>query len=171
MNNGKYYTPEYKKKQDEKIDRLFGPIQEHTKICLCCNSEFVFKGRMQTKKYNEAKFCSRSCANNRQTWWNNNSTQYRTIALRHNDHICVVCGFDKIVAIHHIDENKNNNHPSNLIPLCPNHHGMVHSRWKNEVIPFIIEWQKQWAVGIDGNTEALHASIPGSIPGRSTIIS
>ena len=27
----------------------------------------------------------------------------------------------------------------------------------------------EWAVGIDGNTVALQASIPGSIPGRSTI--
>ena len=27
---------------------------------------------------------------------------------------------------------------------------------------------KNWAVGIDGNTVALQASVPGSIPGRST---
>lgn len=28
----------------------------------------------------------------------------------------------------------------------------------------------QWAVGIVGNTVALQASVPGSIPGRSTIL-
>jgi len=40
---------------------------------------------------------------------------------------CVVCGFDKIVDIHHIDKNKQNNSPKNLIGLCPNHHRMINN--------------------------------------------
>jgi predicted HNH restriction endonuclease len=48
------------------------------------------------------------------------------------------------VAIHHIDENKKNNEPSNLIPLCPNHHEMCHSKWKSEIEPFINEWQQNF---------------------------
>lgn len=40
---------------------------------------------------------------------------------------CVVCGFDKIVDLHHIDGNKKNNTSKNLIGLCPNHHRMVHN--------------------------------------------
>ena len=142
MNNGKYYTLEYKQKQEAKVDKKFGPVLEHTRTCQCCDNEFIFTGRLNTKGYENAKFCSRSCANNRQAWWNNNSTRYRTIALQNHSAECVVCGFDKIVAIHHIDENKKNNAPSNLIPLCPNHHEMVHSKWKSEVIPYIVEWQK-----------------------------
>lgn len=166
MNNGKYYTHEYKQKQEAKVDRLYGPVIAHKKVCQCCGKEFVFEGRLKTKKYNEAKFCSRSCANNRQQWWNNNATYYRTIALQHHDEKCVVCGFDKIVAIHHIDENKQNNSPSNLIPLCPNHHEMVHSKWKDEIIPYIEEWQR--GIGANGNTVALQASVKGSIPLSST---
>lgn len=141
MNNGKYFTPEYKQKQEAKVDKIYGPISTHKKECQFCGKEFIFTGRMKTKKYERTKFCSRSCANNRQDWWNSNSSGYRTIALRNHKKECVVCGFDKIVAIHHIDENKKNNDPSNLIPLCPNHHEMIHSKWKDEVQPFIEKWQ------------------------------
>lgn len=143
MNNGKYYTNEYKQKQAEKTDRIFGKLLEHIKSCNCCGKEFIFKGRIKTKRYEEAKFCSRSCANNRKNWWKDNATQYRTIAFQNHDKICVVCGFDKIVTVHHVDENRKNNNPENLIPLCPNHHEMVHSKWKNEVQPIIDNWQRK----------------------------
>lgn len=142
MNNGKYHTAEYRKKQEEKVDRKFGVVAEHKKICRCCGKDFIFKGRVKTKAYESAKFCSRSCANNRQSWWNDNATHYRTIAFQHHEEKCVVCGFDKIVAVHHIDENRQNNDPSNLIPLCPNHHEMVHSKWRAEIQPFIDKWQQ-----------------------------
>lgn len=41
---------------------------------------------------------------------------------------CVLCGFDKVVDLHHLDHNKKNNSPTNLIGLCPNHHKMLHHR-------------------------------------------
>ena len=142
MNHGKYKTEEYKAKQALKLDKNFGKIEEHKKNCERCGKEFIFVGRVKTKKYEGAKFCSRSCANNRQEWWNDNLTNYRTIALKHHAEECIICGFNKIVAIHHIDENKQNNSPRNLVPLCPNHHEMVHSKWRSEIQPFIEEWQK-----------------------------
>ena len=40
---------------------------------------------------------------------------------------CVICGFDKIVDLHHIDSNKENNSSKNLIGLCPNHHRMINN--------------------------------------------
>jgi len=39
---------------------------------------------------------------------------------------CVVCGFNKVVELHHLDHNHKNNSETNLIGLCPNHHKMVH---------------------------------------------
>ncbi len=143
MNNGKYNTLDYKQKQQAKVDRLYGPIEEHIKTCVCCGKDFIFKGRLKTKTYENAKFCNISCANNRQSWWNNNAKNYRTIAFNKHPRQCSICGFNKIVVVHHIDENKDNNHYSNLIPLCPNHHEMFHSKWKNEVAPLIDEWQKK----------------------------
>lgn len=137
MNNGKYNTENYKRKQSEKLDRLYGPVLQHKKICKCCGSEFIFEGRLDTKAYEKAQFCKRSCANNRQEWWDDNATHYRTIAFRHWDEKCALCGFDKVVAVHHIDESKENNSYRNLIPLCPNHHEMLHSKWRHEVQPLI----------------------------------
>lgn len=40
---------------------------------------------------------------------------------------CLICGFDKVVDIHHLDENRKNNSRDNLIGLCPNHHQMLHN--------------------------------------------
>lgn len=39
---------------------------------------------------------------------------------------CVICGFDKVVDLHHLDHNTKNNSENNLIGLCPNHHKMLH---------------------------------------------
>jgi hypothetical protein len=163
MNNGKYDTESYKLGQQAKVDRLYGPIKSHTKVCECCGKEYVWEGRLNTKAFTASKFCSRSCSNNRSEWWKSNASHYRTIALQNNEHKCVVCGFDKIVAIHHIDENKKNNDPSNLIPLCPNHHEMVHSKWKFEVQPFIEQWQKEFrGIGVIGNVLDLHSRVRSS---------
>lgn len=41
---------------------------------------------------------------------------------------CSVCGFDKIVEMHHLDHNKTNNTRTNLAGLCPNHHKMIHMK-------------------------------------------
>ena len=151
MNNKKYHTLEFKQKQSLKNDRLFGPVLQHEKTCIACNKKFFWKGRLLTKGYAQAKFCSRSCSNNRKTWWDkpNNkyrSKHYREIAKSHHEFKCVVCGFDKIIAIHHVDHNKKNNSPENLIPLCPNHHEMVHSKWRFEVQPVIDKWVENYKV-------------------------
>jgi hypothetical protein len=40
---------------------------------------------------------------------------------------CVICSFSKVVDLHHLDENHDNNSEENLIGLCPNHHQMLHN--------------------------------------------
>jgi hypothetical protein len=53
---------------------------------------------------------------------------------------CVICGFSKIVDLHHIDLNKQNNNPKNLIGLCPNHHRMIHnSNFRYEIFQILKE--------------------------------
>ncbi|MBD3286950.1 hypothetical protein GF359_09895 [candidate division WOR-3 bacterium] len=39
---------------------------------------------------------------------------------------CELCGFYRVVQMHHIDGNRQNRHRNNLILLCPNCHAMVH---------------------------------------------
>ena len=41
---------------------------------------------------------------------------------------CIICDFDKIVEIHHIDHNHKNSSPENLVGLCPNCHKMIHHK-------------------------------------------
>jgi hypothetical protein len=48
---------------------------------------------------------------------------------------CLLCGFDKIVEIHHLDKNRRNSSEDNVIGLCPNHHGMLHNlKYREEII-------------------------------------
>ena len=47
---------------------------------------------------------------------------------------CVLCGFDKIIELHHLDHNVKNNSEDNFVGLCPNHHKMLHSkRYQKEI--------------------------------------
>ena len=139
MHNGKYHTDEYKAKQQAKVDRLYGPVKVHIKECERCGGDYEYEGRQYTKAFERSRFCGRSCANSRQDYWIENATRYRTICFHHWPKECQICGHDKIVAVHHIDENKKNNSPENLIPLCPTHHEMCHSMWRGEVQPLIEE--------------------------------
>lgn len=146
MNNGKYHTAQYKQKQSARYDVKYGANKTHTKTCIKCNEQFVFYGREFTKKYKDAKHCSRSCANSaggtarRDKMIQNGTATYRTICFTHNDKKCIVCGEDKIVEVHHNDGNHYNNNVNNLIPLCPTHHQYVHSRYKVLVQPIIDAW-------------------------------
>jgi hypothetical protein len=47
---------------------------------------------------------------------------------------CLICGFDKVVDLHHLDKNRKNNSETNLIGLCPNHHHMLHNlKYRDEI--------------------------------------
>ena len=119
-----------------------------TKRCPVCDKEF----ETQVGTKNEKTTCSYSCSNtyfrsgeNNPNWKlisDSKDRIYRDICFIHHDKRCVVCGEDKIVAVHHYDENHNNNEPSNLIPLCPTHHHYIHSKWKEEIIDLVSEYRK-----------------------------
>lgn len=65
---------------------------------------------------------------------------HRMICFLYHKHECIICGENRIIDVHHFDENKNNNDPSNLIPLCPNHHRFLHSKYKLEFEKIVIEY-------------------------------
>lgn len=89
--------------------------------------------------------CSTSCANTHFRSGSNNpnykGNNYRIICFEHHGKSCVVCGEDKIVEVHHIDENHENNDPHNLMPLCPTHHQYFHSKFRYLVEDKINEWK------------------------------
>lgn len=103
------------------------------KNCEQCGKSFSTKG-----KRIEQRFCSRVCFNlNRsQNGWGDNNSNYRhgtnpgvaiSTAKRHFPMKCIICGFDVVVAVHHIlpKAEGGSNIPSNLAVLCPNHHAMA----------------------------------------------
>lgn len=91
------------------------------KVCPVCDKPFV----TQQGHKREAVTCSKSCSN---VYFKSvrakteNLKHYRTICFRFYPKACFLCGWDRIVDVHHIDGNHKNNDPKNLVPLCPNHH-------------------------------------------------
>lgn len=60
---------------------------------------------------------------NAQYYHNISSDLYKQLTKK-----CIICGFDKVVDLHHLDNNHSNNAENNLIGVCPNHHKMLHHR-------------------------------------------
>lgn len=57
-----------------------------------------------------------------------NTTNYRLKAFDNYEHKCYICNWDedeRILEVHHIDENRQNNSLDNLIILCPTCHRKI----------------------------------------------
>lgn len=128
-----------------------------TKECPNCGGNF------KTKENSNKITCSYSCSNtyfrsgeNHPNYRDINdygdnelrtsrfSRKYRKICFDNHEHQCVVCGEDKILDVHHYDNNKKNNKPNNLIPICPTHHGYIHSEYKDEVLKIVEGYKKNY---------------------------
>ena len=116
---------------------IYEPIE---KDCPICGTKFT-TGKDSPR---EKMTCSHSCANsyfrsgvNNPNWKENS---YRTTCFHFHKKECIVCGENKIVEVHHLDENNKNNSPNNLIPLCPTHHQYWHSRYKEEIEQIVIDY-------------------------------
>ena len=104
------------------------------KTCPICFNTF------ETNKNSpkEKTTCSHGCANTYFRSGDNNAnykdgksiSSYREKCFRIYKKECIICKEDKIVDVHHFDENHSNNDITNLIPLCPTHHRYYHSKYK-----------------------------------------
>lgn len=109
--------------------------------CTYCDKEF-FKILSKLKNSKSGLyFCSRSCKDKAQTisfgcqqimprHYNkiNSNNTYRKHAFRLLKHECAICEYneyERILEVHHIDEDRNNSNISNLIILCPNCHAKI----------------------------------------------
>ena len=113
-------------------------INKHEKTCVkpikecpvCC-----------TKHTKSGTTRSYSCSNSHFRRGNNHPDRkiktYRHICFDAHGKKCIVCGEEKIVAVHHLNHDRSDNSPENLVPLCPTHHQYVHSRYNNEIQPYI----------------------------------
>ena len=113
-----------------------------TKECPVCKKDFTsFKTEKKTT-------CSYACSNKhfRVGEGNGNWKQdtYRSTCFLYHKKKCVICDEEKIVSVHHYNENHKDNRPENLIPLCPTHHTYVHSGFRDEVQPMIDDYIKNF---------------------------
>lgn len=99
------------------------PECKYTELeCDYCHKKFKRLKSAVSENYN---FCSKTCGNRfkNQEFINwNDSSNYRRNAFNAYPHKCAICGWEedeRILEVHHIDENRNNNKISNLIILCP----------------------------------------------------
>ena len=85
--------------------------------------------------YNYTFYLESTKAHNHKKIHNISYETYKKITSR-----CLICGFDKVVDLHHLDEDHKNNSEKNMIGLCPNHHKMLHNfQFREEVLTQIRE--------------------------------
>lgn len=113
-----------------------------TRCCPVCQKQFDVRHK-ETKLV-----CSKGCANTYYRSGENHGNwkpeAYRSTCFEYHDKKCVVCGEYHIVTVHHLDHNKNNNNPDNLIPLCPTHHQYWHSRHRHLIEKAVFDYIKIW---------------------------
>lgn len=114
-----------------------------TKVCPVCNANFVTQSGHKREKI----VCSHSCSN---TYFRSGLNRklelksYRRICFFVHKKECVICKENRTIEVHHIDENRSNNDPMNLVPLCPTHHTLAHSsKYRSECTKLINEYLKQ----------------------------
>lgn len=91
--------------------------------CERCNKELL----RTPAQINNHIYCSKSCAikiNNVNRIPKDSILTYRHKALKFLPNKCAVCGYNniKVLEVHHIDSDRNNNTLANLLILCPTHH-------------------------------------------------
>lgn len=72
---------------------------------------------------------------NNKKYHNISSELYKRVTKK-----CIICGFDKVVELHHLDQRRSNNSDDNFVGLCPNHHKMIHlEKYKKEIFKLLKE--------------------------------
>ena len=94
-----------------------------------------------------------------------NLDHYRNICFKHHEYRCVVCEHNLIVEVHHLDGDNTNNHPSNLIPLCPTHHKCWHSHThRKEVDEKVFQYQQDFINGLIAEPEFSYKHVRKRVP-------
>ena len=144
-----------KKASYEKIskasDRRFGEFKNFSVMCESCDKPFVVTERESLFPSKSQYFCSRTCANSvggkakAEKYHYDEVAHYTTVAWRHHEKKCIVCEETNVVAVHHLNENHDDNKPENLVPLCPTHHHYMHSKYKDLIQDQVTEYvRKKW---------------------------
>ena len=98
-------------------------IKKHEECCYLNPANIRYCPVCNTPAKGEGLTCSHACANthfrsgaNHPKW---KEDSYRSTCFEYHEKKCAVCPESLIVEVHHMDENRNNNSPENLIPPMP----------------------------------------------------
>lgn len=119
----------------EKFETKKGSKREKITCSISCSNSFFRTGSKNGNWKEITDYSSRT---------GNFAKKYREICFDNHKHECVVCGENKVLDVHHFDENKFNNEPENLIPICATHHNYLHSEYKDEIINKVIKYRNDF---------------------------
>lgn len=107
---------------------------EYVKCAYCGKEIYRCQSRLDSSK-SGYYYCSRECGNLHKNQlredsgeWENSPSGYRKRAFKIYPHKCAVCGWsedERILEVHHIDENREHNNIENLCILCPTCHRKI----------------------------------------------
>ena len=111
-----------------------GMVKKIRLKCAYCGMEFERYPSDVKKNKSGYYYCSRECGNRHKNQlraengeWDN-SLNYRLKAFEKLPHYCAVCGWkedERILEVHHKDEDRTNNALDNLCILCPTCHRKI----------------------------------------------
>lgn len=151
----------------ERIDKKHGAVKKFNVICEGCKRKFVVKERERKFPSKDKYFCTRTCANSvggRAKRDKYGISQYVTVANMFYKRQCAVCGVTDVLDVHHIDENRKNFHPSNLIFLCPNDHARLHRNKDENVVRVIMGHGTAWGGRFFCKEDISRVRIPDAPP-------
>ena len=103
--------------------------------CSYCGKEIYRRPSQVTKNKSGKFYCSKKCGNLAKNQfreesgeWLNSHSAYRKRAFQAYPHECLVCGWnedERILEVHHIDEDRDHNEVENLCILCPTCHRKI----------------------------------------------
>jgi len=125
-------------------------------VCLSCQNPKCEKQFLVKFVDRDRKFCSLKCANQKvrgralpkqlEDLFGQN--KHRIICFRYHPRVCVVCKVATPITVHHYDEDHDNDKPENLVPMCANHHILLHSnKYRKTYEPIVDLYVKQFKCG------------------------
>lgn len=125
-------------RQKNALAKFYGEVKQFEVSCFVCQKLCIVeeKENLFLRRTKKKYYCNSSCRNSiggkakSAKYHNDDQCNYTTLAWRYHKKECVVCGEKNVVAVHHYNENHDDNDVKNLVPLCPTHHIYVHSKYK-----------------------------------------
>lgn len=149
--NGTKSNGQYKKVPCEfcKKEKTSSNISKHSETCYLNpkNLKLCPICEKPIKYYTLTETCSNRCARrffNKNYEEDNGKYKYREVCFQFHEKKCIICEENLIVDVHHLDENKQNINPENLIPLCPTHHKYIHCKFKEVIIEKVEKYEKEF---------------------------